>query len=78
MAGGSATELIRLRTSTFIPSNTIFVWLNTWSEDFEKFKQQFSNETSISPRDWIFYDNKDDCSHFIRQTESKQNIVLIS
>jgi hypothetical protein len=78
MAEVFSSGRIRLRTSTLIPPNTIFVWLEPSSETFENLKQQFYYEASINSSNWIFYDNKDNCSHFIRQTESKKNIVLIS
>jgi hypothetical protein len=78
MAGTSASGPVRLRESTLIPPNIFFVWLNTSSEDFEKFKQQFCKETLISSRDWKLYDNKDDCSRFIKQATPKSNIVFVS
>jgi hypothetical protein len=65
-------------TSALIPADIVFVWLDKYSSDFERVKQHFCNKTLSSQEDWTFHDNKDNCSDFIRQTEAKHNIVLIS
>jgi len=78
MAGIFGSEHIRLRESTLIPPNIFFVWLNTSSEDFEKFKQQLCKETSVTSRDWKLYEDKNDCARFIKQAKPKQNIVFVS
>ncbi|CAF3590853.1 unnamed protein product [Rotaria socialis] len=78
MAGDSVFDLIRLRKATLVPLNTVFLWLDTYSTDFEKFKDQFCAETSTMSCNWQFYDTKDKGYDFIKQADAQQNIVVIS
>jgi len=64
--------------SVLLSANISFIWLDEYSKDFEALKQSFCTKTSTNQDNWTFYDNKDKCFHFIRQANSKQNIVFIS
>ena len=60
-------------------STTItFVWLDDKFEDFQVVRQSFCKRTFSTETDWIFFETRDKCIHFIQQADSRQNLVLIS
>jgi hypothetical protein len=60
-----------------IIDNTIFTWLDTCQEDYEKFRKSFCKETPVHPQQWLFFEKDNECYQFIEKCVSYPKKVIL-
>ena len=78
MAGTSVNGLMDMSTPVAAIKDIVIVWLDKCSVDYEKCKEELSNDGNVRQPQWRFFTEEDKCYQFIKQAEHTEILVFVS